>query len=219
MSSVVATLNRVASPSALSRRDMLAAMAGIPVGSAAAESAEDDETKRKSSVPLVAYFSRSGNTRVVAGLIQRGLGADLFEIRPAIPYPEDYLETVEKARDERDRGFEPKLAAGVSSIATYDTLYLGFPIWGETAPPVIRSFLKSHDVTGKTLIPFITHGGYGLGSSRAVLASHAPGALLMPGFSMQDKQERQTMAAVNSWLRASKATSKRSAAAKASTPR
>src|SRR5690606_20897018 len=112
---------------------------------------------------LVAYFSRSGNTRVVAGLIHRALRTDLFEIRPAAAYPEDYLETVEQARQERDRGDEPALAAKVASIAEYDTLYLGFPIGGETAPPPIRSFLKAHDLSGKTVIPFVTPGGYGLG--------------------------------------------------------
>jgi flavodoxin len=155
----------------------------------------------KNSSTLVAYFSRSGNTRVVAGLIQRARGADLFEILPAEPYPDDYLETVAQATRERDGGFEPPLAASVSNIAQYGTLYLGFPIWGETAPPIIRSFLKTHDLSGKTLIPFITHGGYGLGGSRAVIESHAPRARLERGFSMQADQERQTMNAVNDWLK------------------
>lgn len=68
------------------------------------------QTPRSGSRILVAYFSRSGNTRVVAGLIQRGLGADLFEIRPAYPYPEDYLQTVEQARQERDSGFGARAA-------------------------------------------------------------------------------------------------------------
>jgi flavodoxin len=70
---------------------------------------------------LVAYFSRSGNTRVVAGLIQRAMGADMFEIRPATPYPEDYLATVEQAKQESERGFEPALAAKEARIAEYDT--------------------------------------------------------------------------------------------------
>lgn len=150
---------------------------------------------------LVAYFSRSGNTRVVAGLIRRAQGADLFEIVPAAPYPEDYLETVAQATRERDSGFEPRLATRVPAIERYDTLYLGFPIWGETTPPIIRSFLKAHDLAGKTLIPFVTHGGFGLGNSRAVLASHAGKSRLHSGFSMQADQERQTMNTVNGWLK------------------
>jgi flavodoxin len=76
----------------------------------------------------VAYFSRSGNTRVVAGLIQRGLRADIFEIRPAKNYPEDYLDTVEQARQERDSGVEPTLESKVREMADYDILFLGFPI-------------------------------------------------------------------------------------------
>jgi flavodoxin len=152
------------------------------------------------SATLVAYFSRSGNTRVVAGLIQRAFGADLFEIQPAVPYPDEYLATVEQARQERDRGVEPALEGTITTIRSYETVYLGFPIWGETAPPVIRSFLSRHDLSGKTLVPFVTHGGYGLGSSREVVARLAPGANLQTEFLMQADQERQTMERVNQWL-------------------
>jgi len=176
----------------LTRRAVMTALAAV----SAAGRASGNNPKA-----LVAYFSRSGNTRVVAGLIQRSLGADLFEIQPVEPYPADYLETVAQATRERDRGFEPPLVAKVSNLVQYETVYLGFPIWGETAPPIIRSFLKAHDLSGKTLIPFITHGGYGLGNSHAVMASHAPRARLERGFSMQADQERQTMNAVNSWLK------------------
>jgi len=156
---------------------------------------------RAGSRSLVAYFSRSGNTRVVAGLIHRALGSDLFEIRTAKPYPEDYLETVEQARQERNSGYEPPLEARIPNMACYDTVYLGFPIWVETTPPVIRAFLSAHDLTGKTLIPFVTHGGYGLGNSSSILASHAPKARISKGFVMQADQERQTMERVNAWLK------------------
>jgi flavodoxin len=149
---------------------------------------------------LVAYFSRSGNTRVIAGQIHRARGADLFEIEPAKAYPEDYFETVEQARQERDNGYEPPLKTQVAGMADFSTLFLGFPIWGETAPSVIRSFLSMYDLSGKTVIPFITHGGYGPGSSLSILRSHAPRARLVEGFSMQAPQERQTIARVTDWL-------------------
>lgn len=178
----------------------MTALASLPLGSCAAGTGSSGEMRQGGSRTLVAYFSRSGNTRVVAGLIHRELGADLFEIRPASPYPEDYLATVEQARQERDRNFEPILEAKVSNMAAYDTVYLGFPVWGETTPPVIRSFLKVHDLSGKTLIPFVTHGGYGLGNSQSVLASHAPKAELRRGFSLEADQERKTMNRVKSWL-------------------
>jgi flavodoxin len=149
---------------------------------------------------LVAYFSRSGNTQVIAGVISRSLGADLFEIEPAKPYPADYFETVHQARQERDSGYEPALKARVPGIATYQTIFLCFPIWGETSPPVIRSFLTAHDLSAKTLVPVIMHGGYGLGNSLAVLRSHAPKARLLNGFTMQGPQERETTTRVTEWL-------------------
>lgn len=149
---------------------------------------------------LVAYFSRSGNTRVVAGQVSRALRADLFEIEPVPPYPADYFATVEQAKQETDRGYEPALRAGLAEIARYETVFLAFPIWGMTAPPVIRSFLSTHDLSGKTVIPIITHGGYGLGNSLDIVASHARGAKLVDGFSMQAPQERQTIERVTAWL-------------------
>ncbi|MNT64297.1 flavodoxin [compost metagenome] len=86
------------------------------------------------------------------------------------------------------------------AIAGYDTVFLGFPIWGTTVPPVVRSFLSAHDLSGKALIPFITHGGYGPGNSKSVLASDAPKARLLDGFVIEMDQERLTMERVTSWL-------------------
>lgn len=176
---------------------MMAALATLHLGGTAAAAPGGGART------LVAYFSRSGNTRVVAGLIHRARragGTDLFEIRPASPYPDDYLETVEQARQERDSGHVPALEAKVLSMANYDTVFLGFPIWGETAPPVIRSFLSAHELSGKTVIPFVTHGGYGLGNSQSVLSRQAPKARLRKGFVMEADQERRTMDRVTGWL-------------------
>lgn len=161
----------------------------------AAANAEDTRERT-----LVAFFSRSGNTRVIAGQIRRARGADLFEIRPATPYPEDYFATVEQARRQRDESEEPPLAATVSGMAGYRTVFLAFPIWGQTAPPVIRSFLSAHDMAGKMLIPVITHSGFGLGDSLTIIREHAPRARLREGFSMQAPQERQTLERVTGWL-------------------
>lgn len=149
---------------------------------------------------VVAYFSRSGNTRVIAGHISRTLRADLFEIVPEKPYPEDYFATVEQAKHERDANYQPQLKTKISNIAKYKTLFLGFPIWGETAPPVIRSFLANHDLSTATIIPFITHGGYGLGYSLSVIARYAPQARLLEGFSLEADQERRTLEQVTNWL-------------------
>jgi flavodoxin len=178
----------------LTRREVLGALLMLPLGSALRAAATSGRET------LVAYFSRSGNTRVIAGQIHRALKCDLFEIQPATPYPEDYEQTVDQARRERDSGYEPPLKAKVADISRFETVFLGFPIWGQTAPPVIRSFLTQHDMAGKTLIPFVTHGGYGLGSSLAVVAEHVPRARLKEGITMQMDQERQTLSTVTRWL-------------------
>ncbi len=182
------------------RRAVVAALAALPLGCSAAAPLDGTTTGRSGAGTLVAFFSRSGNTRVVAGLIHRGIPSDLFEIQPAVDYPADYLETVAKARQERDDGVEPALRRRIAGLERYDTVYLGFPIWGETAPPIIRSLLSQHDLRGKTIVPFMTHGGYGVGSSLRVLANHAPEARILEPFAMQADHERRTMESVNAWL-------------------
>lgn len=177
---------------------MLGTLLMLPLVSASKASARAAATSGPST--LVAYFSRSGNTRVIAGQIHRALKSDLFEIQPATPYPEDYEQTVEQARRERDSGYEPPLKSTVDAIRTYETVFLGFPVWGETAPPIIRSFLSQHDLSGKMLVPFITHGGYGLGNSLRVLAQYAPDARLPEGLTMEADQERRTLNSVTQWL-------------------
>nr|AGD93234.1 twin-arginine translocation pathway signal [uncultured bacterium] len=149
---------------------------------------------------LVAYFTRSGNTRTIAGLLSRDLQADLFEIEPATPYPADYFATVEQATQERERDFLPPLKLPVSNLDAYDTVFLGFPIWGASAPPVVRSFLASQDFAGKTIMPFNLHGGYGLGNSREVITRAAPQARFTEGFVMEGLQERRTTERVREWL-------------------
>lgn len=187
----------------LSRRMVLAASVVLPYVAgvtASVANASGVAAQSPRSDTLVAYFSRTGNTRVIARQIQRALGTDLFGIEPSKPYPEDYEETVEQARRERDAGVKPSLKAAIPDFASYRTVFLGFPIWGTTAPPVIRSFLSSHDLAGKTLRPFITHGGYGLSSSISVLASHAPRSELIEPLSMEADRERRTLAEVTAWI-------------------
>jgi Flavodoxin len=128
------------------------------------------------------------------------LQADVHEIEPANPYPEDYEETVAQAVRERDGGYRPPLKGSVPDGSFCEVVFLGFPIWGETAPPVIRSFLSQHDVSGKTLVPFITHGGYGQGRSMNVLKEHAPRARILDPFIMEADQERRTLMQVSEWL-------------------
>ncbi|MCQ1572756.1 flavodoxin [Neorhizobium galegae] len=149
---------------------------------------------------LVAYFSRTGNTRVIAKQIRRARDATLFEIIAATPYPEDCQATVAQAAAETKSAYLPPLTHFVADIQSYDTIFLGFPIWGMTAPPVIRSFLLAHDLAGKQVVPFMTHGGYGPGNSISVVGAHAPKAIVRPGFSLEADQEKRTQDTVSTWL-------------------
>jgi flavodoxin len=188
----------------INRRDVMAGGLGIAGATmmALSASAEDWNGRRI----LVVYLTRSGNTRVVAKSISLALGADLFEIRTQERYPDDYFEMVAQAERERQAGFEPPLAELVTNMAEYDTVFLGSPIWGQTAPSVLRSFLSQHDLSGKTLVPVITHGGYGLGSSLEVIRAHAPNANVIDGLTIEADQERRTVETINDWLGVSRPT-------------
>ena len=183
-----------------SRRTMLAVPAVLALSSTQACAQDRGNGGMQGAKTLVAYLTRSGNTRVIAETLHRALKADLFEIRPARPYPEDYEEHVAQATRERASGYAPPLASRITDFDAYDEVFLGFPIWGETAPPPIRSFLKTHDLSGKTLRPFITHGGYGVGSASEVLTSHAVGARIEAPFVMEADQERRTLNQIKAWL-------------------
>ena len=184
-----------------SRRILLTALAGLTLSNAiltpAAASMVDT---LNNSNTLVVYFSRSGNTRVIAGVIHRSLKTDLFEIEPAVPYPEDYFLTVEQATKQRDGRIRPALKNSVSNIGRYQTIYLGFPIWGTTVPPVVQTFLSTHDLADKLLIPFITHGGYGAGNSEDILTSLAAKARREKPLIIECDQERRTTETVTQWL-------------------
>lgn len=149
---------------------------------------------------LIAYVTRSGNTRAIAEALNDATTADLVEIKPASPYPADYDEHVAQSRVERDNGFETPLASGIGNIADYDLIFLGFPIWAGNAPSPIRTFLKTHDLRGKALRPFITHGGYGIGESLNLLAATAPTAGIGEALVVDTEQPWNAADSVRDWL-------------------
>ena len=183
------------------RRRVITALAGLTLANISLPSAASgSENVQNNSSILVAYLSRSGNTRVIAGVIQRSLKTHIFEIEPAIPYPKDYFQTVEQAKNERSQGIKPALKNRVSDIERYETIYLGFPIWGASVPPVVQTFLSAHSFADKRLIPFITHGGYGNGDSINILAKLAPTARWEKPLIIECDQERRTTEMVIHWL-------------------
>jgi flavodoxin len=185
----------------MTRRQTLVIGLGTTLGLVAGRA----DAQQSRSRTLVAFFTRTGNTKLITGTVRRKIGADLFEIQPAEPYPEDYEATVAQAEREKQTGYEPPLKEKVGEIGAYSTVYLGFPIWGSTAPTVIKSFLSKHDLAGKDLVPLITHGGYGAGDSLAVLRRMAPNARVGRPFIIRMDQERAILREVTSWLQTSSA--------------
>lgn len=149
---------------------------------------------------LVVYLSRSGNTRVIAGALGRRFGADVFELLPREPWPADYDEMVAWASRLRESDTDVPLAGNVDGLDRYRTIFLGFPIWGMDLPAVTRGFLRNHDLAGKTIIPFITHGNYGPGSSMETARAAAPGARFAEPFVLRCDRERSTLDSLNAWL-------------------
>ena len=110
---------------------------------------------------LVVYFSYSnGNTRHIAELAQKALGADIAEIKPVHPYTGTYNEVVEQGQREVERGFKPEIEPLPAALADYDTVAVGTPTWWYTMAPAVLTFLTANDWTGKTVIPFMTNGGW-----------------------------------------------------------
>lgn len=129
--------------------------AGDAVSAAESESDGSGESLGTSgSNVLVAYFSWSGNTQEMAFYIAQQTGADLYEIVPETPYPEDYNECGDVALAERDNNERPAIAGLPDSLDQYDTIIIGYPIWWHTAPMIIGTFLESYDLTGKDVYPF-----------------------------------------------------------------
>lgn len=122
---------------------------------------------------LVAYFSASGVTRKLAGILARVTGADLYEIRPETPYTSADLNWSDprsrSSVEMQDAAARPSIADDGLNLTDYDVVFLGFPIWWYEAPRIIQTFLESHDFSGKEVIPFATSGGSGMGDTEDIL--------------------------------------------------
>jgi len=154
---------------------------------------------------LVAYFSHTGNTEIIANMIAEQTGGDLFHVETTTVYPEEYNDLIAQARQEQDDDARPELASSVEDMDAYDTVFIGYPNWWGTMPMTMFTFLESYDFSGKTVVPFCTHEGSALGSSESDIAELIPDAELLDGLAVrgQTAQNRQDEAreAVTDWLR------------------
>jgi len=139
---------------------------------------------------LIVYLSRTENTEVIAGMIQGYVGGKMVELQLQDPYPKNYQEIVAQVDNENETGYLPPLETEIENLDQYDTIFLGFPTWDMQLPPPMKSFLNEYDLRDKTVIPFNTNGGYGLGSSIQQLKELCPGCNILEAFSIRGGLER-----------------------------
>lgn len=163
---------------------------------------------------LIVYLSRTSNTKTVAEMIQRNVGGKLVALELEKPYPANYQATVAQVANENDSGYLPPLKTRIDSIQKYDVVFVGFPTWGMQLPPPMKSFLKQYDLRGKTVIPFNTNGGYGIGSTFDTVRELCAQSKILEGYStrgglerdgqllmIKEEKARQTETEVKEWLR------------------
>ncbi|MCA9879303.1 MAG: hypothetical protein KC442_16040 [Thermomicrobiales bacterium] len=163
---------------------------------------------------LLAYFSRAGenyyygdridlevgNTEVLAAMISEQIACDVYRIEPVDPYPWDYEETRARNVEEQEADARPAIANPLTSIAGYDVVLLGSPIWNVQAPMIMSTFAESFDFTGKTIYPVVTYAVSGLGSTESDYAALCPGADIGEGLAVQGEEVRDGGPAVEAWL-------------------
>ncbi|WP_338222632.1 flavodoxin family protein [Algoriphagus confluentis] len=170
-------------------------------------------TQLDSEKILIVYLSRTKNTKAIAEMIQQKVGGDLVELELEKPYPENYQAIVAQVARENETGFLPPLKTKVD-VSKYVTIFIGFPTWGMQLPPPMKSFLHENDLSGKTVIPFNTNAGYGVGSSFKIVKELCPKSQVLEGFStkggierdgvlfvMEGKKQVEVLEEVKRWLR------------------
>ncbi len=163
---------------------------------------------------LIVYLSRTNNTKAIAELIHESVGGTLVALELKNPYPEDYKTIVDQVAKENETGFLPPLKTKIDSIEKYDLVFVGFPTWGMQLPPPMKSFLNQYDLSGKTVVPFNTNAGYGVGSSFETVKKLCPKSKILEGFSikggverdgiyfvMEGEKEKQARDEVKRWLK------------------
>ena len=164
---------------------------------------------------LIAYYSRAGNnivngdivylpvgnTEVAANMIQKLTVSDIFRIDTVETYPEGYLETTEVAKEELRQNVRPEISGHVDKMADYNVVYLGYPNWWGTMPMAVFTFLESHDLAGKTIIPFCTHEGSGMGRSERDIKKICAGAVVLKGLAIRGGSVHGAQEEITDWLR------------------
>ena len=139
---------------------------------------------------LIVYLSRTNNTKAIAEIIHEKVGGTLIPLELETPYPADYRTIVQQVVRENKTGYLPPLKTKIDDIARYDVVFLGFPTWGMRLPPPIKSFLHQYSLNGKTVIPFNTNAGYGVGSAFQTVRELCRQCNVLEGFTTRGGVER-----------------------------
>lgn len=150
---------------------------------------------------LITYFSYTGNTRRLAESIREYTGGDLVEIEVLKPYPKDYNTTVAQGQREVRNGYKPAVKTQIADIEQYDTIFIGSPIWWFTFAPAVSTFLSKYDFRAKKIIPFFTHGGYGIGSSISDMQALCPQAHVLKGWECEGTRIEETKDRIIAWCK------------------
>ena len=137
------------------------------------------DTTLNSTKILIVYLSRTNNTKTIAEIIHRNVGGTLVALELENPYPKNYMATVQQVVRQNETGYLPPLKTKIDSIQNYDVVFVGFPTWGMKLPPPMKSFLKQYDLSGKTIVPFNTNDGYGIGSSFDTVKELCPNSKML----------------------------------------
>lgn len=170
------------------------------VGSGQVVDSGSSQNEQTSSKVLIAYFSWGGNTAGIAEQIAAKTGADLFEIQLVNPYSSDYSTVLDEAQRDQNAQARPELSVHVENMDQYDTILLGYPNWWASIPMPIASFLEEYDFSGKTIIPFCSHGGGRFGQSLTAIAKLTPNATMGEGLSVHYSGGSSLGSDIDAWI-------------------
>lgn len=163
-------------------------------------SVENNESDLEAGNVLIVYFSQTGNTETVANIIHDNVGGDIVKLETTEAYPSDYDELVDYAQQEQQEDAGPELSTVIENIEQYDTIFLGYPNWWGDMPMAIYTFLDTYDLSGKTIAPFITHGGSGLSGTPENIQEEELNASVTEGLAIDGDEASDSSEDIVEWL-------------------
>lgn len=157
--------------------------------------------EKKSSKILIAYYSHSGSTQEIANQIKELVGGDIFRIEPVKKYPRNYQEVLKVSKVEIDNQVKPALEDKVKDMGYYDSIFVGSPNWYSTIAPPVATFLSEYDLSGKKVIPFVTHGGGGVANCFTDIERMISDATVLEGFVISGSRTGAASQKILEWLK------------------